>query len=175
MLVLAILAVAQDASIPQTVRCEAGLDLAESACLSAYNITDSRYCVLSGSECLSVYRLYQFSCNLLNRPSRSYTDLRDWNATFPEDSLAVEIMACTYLSPDAYEEDPDAYEEIAAACSQLCVASDDSEDDNQIGLILGLSLGLGLPAFGVLIYFLVIRPNQKKNGTKNTVDTQPLM
>lgn len=189
-LAVAILAVAQNDdyttnnnNFEQMLACEQGPDLAEPACSSAYSITDSRYCV-SGNDgtCVNLYKYYQYLCNIVNRPSRSYTDLRDWNATFPiELNLDNKLVGCAQIiavfsdigNNTIYTADE--RDQITAACNQMCVASDDSEDDNQLGLILGLSLGLGLPAIMVLIYFLVIRPNQKKNGTRNTVDTEPLM
>ena len=189
MLVLAVamLAVAQNDMSDTTdndneiFACERGLHLTEPACLSAYSITDSRYCLIIDGLCISLYKCYQRFCNTVNLPSRSYTDFRDWNVTFQiESNVNDKLEGCTEIimgieTPDDDHFTPDERDQITAACSQMCVASDDSEDDNQLGLILGLSLGLGLPAIGVLIYFLVIRPNQKKNGTRNAVDTEPLM
>ena len=168
--------------------CEKGRDLLEPACSSAYSITDSRYCVRFDGVCTSIYKMHRLSCFLLNRPFRSYTDFRDWNATFSKtfnnegQFYMDQFSMCPVAIAGGIEDDhgytPDELGQMTATCNQMCVASDDSEDDNQIGLIwvsLGLSLGLGLPAIGVLMYFLVIRPNQKKNGTRNTVDTEPLM
>ena len=128
----------------------------------------SQFCSLAGMDIntnISV-DLSQLQYSILNEISPNFEEF--WSTGLLSVTPELYDESCRDIVRNVASLEP-YFQQFAAIVNIMCKNRDSSEDDdNNLAIELGVGLGVGIPAVGILVYFIVKR--SKKEETTESIE-----